>query len=243
MEGLEKFSPHRLIRRMFQTKSFSTLYAKVAGSVSVRISNGALEKYLLENMPVGARALEVGSGPGLQAIELVRKRPDLHLIASDFPDQFVEIGRENFRKSINEKESYPSVPSLEFVQADAMDLSIFPEASFDGVYSIAAIKHFPDPVRGIIECLRLVKPGGLLVFSEIYTDCTLEEIRNVLTLFDIPEFLKPTLARIIRPRIQFVAPPIEQVKEWLALTRIDPNSFVLNPLTGFPVWILMIKKQ
>ncbi|MHB8420900.1 MAG: class I SAM-dependent methyltransferase [Myxococcales bacterium] len=86
------------------------------------------------------------AAPRLQAIEIARLRPDLQLVACDFSQEFTRLGERNRDRA--------RVGPVQFTVADAMDLSRFARRSFDAVYSLTAIKHFPDPVRGLTPCWR-----------------------------------------------------------------------------------------
>ena len=54
----------------------------------------------------------------------------------------------------------------EFRVMDAAQQLPFPEASFDAITCIDAINHLPDRPRIISEWTRLLKPGGLLLFTD-----------------------------------------------------------------------------
>jgi ubiquinone/menaquinone biosynthesis C-methylase UbiE len=51
-------------------------------------------------------------------------------------------------------------------QADVEQLP-FADASFDVVLSRYSAHHWPRPQQGLNECLRVLRPGGLLLFSDI----------------------------------------------------------------------------
>ncbi len=57
----------------------------------------------------------------------------------------------------------------EFRTADAGGPLPFSGASFDAITCIDAINHFPDRPRIIAEWARLLKPGGLLLFTDPIT--------------------------------------------------------------------------
>jgi ubiquinone/menaquinone biosynthesis C-methylase UbiE len=233
--------PNLLFRALYQNQRFAAFYANLAGEASVRVYSETLETRLLAQTPPGGRILEVGSGPGLQAIEILRRHPDLNITASDFADSFVELGRLNFRQA-QAKGLSPTTGSLSFLRADAMDLSRFPDASFHAVYSITVLKHFPDPLRGINESLRVLQPGGALLYSEFKNDSTLDEITNLTREMKMPAFLRSAFARFIHHGVPQECPSLDKVKSWLDRAQVEPANYSFFPLPGFPVWVLVVNK-
>ncbi len=55
---------------------------------------------------------------------------------------------------------------VDFRHGNALDMP-FPEASFDVVVGQEAWCHVPDKPRLIAECVRVLKPGGVLAFTDI----------------------------------------------------------------------------
>ncbi len=51
-----------------------------------------------------------------------------------------------------------------FVQASATELP-FPDASFDGAWTIWVLEHVPNPEKAMAEIRRVLKPGGVLFFA------------------------------------------------------------------------------
>jgi methylase of polypeptide subunit release factors len=112
--------------KMYTNKFASNIYGKLAGPVSVLAFSDSLDNFFLKYMPDGADILEIGCGPGLQAIELMKRRPDVKLVASDFSDKFVQLGIANWSQWIQQNrqiENVSTTPSLTFVQANAIDPS------------------------------------------------------------------------------------------------------------------------
>jgi SAM-dependent methyltransferase len=224
-----------VFRWLLKTRLFSRLYGRVIGPASPKMFSEFLQRELLDHLPSHARVLEVGCGPGLQALEVARMRPDVDLIASDFSEEFVRLSEGNAAKA-RAAESNAVNSAIRFVVADAMDLSRFPPSSFDGIYSMTAIKHFPDPVRGLRECVRLLKPGGRLVVAEIRRESSLEEVRGLVELFDVPRWLRGAVARLIHSKLCEECPPLVDVRGWLAKIQGDGRKAAVHELAGRPAW-------
>jgi SAM-dependent methyltransferase len=98
--------------------------------------------------------LELAAGTGVVTRTLASALPaDVAIVATDLNqsmlDHAASIGTER---------------PVEWRQADAMALP-FPDRSFDVVVCQFGVMFFPDKSRGFAEALRVLKPGGLLLFS------------------------------------------------------------------------------
>jgi SAM-dependent methyltransferase len=96
----------------------------------------------LETIPVGARVVEVGAGPGFLTEHARLHRPDLHWIATELLP----------------------VPWNDAV-ADAERLP-FRDGSIDAVVGLDVLHHLSAPRRFLLEAARVLVPGGTLIFIE-----------------------------------------------------------------------------
>jgi SAM-dependent methyltransferase len=97
---------------------------------------------LLERVPAGGRALEVGAGPGFLTAYAGRKRPDLRWVATDIVE----------------------APWNTLV-ADAQRLP-FADEAFDAVVGLDLIHHLARPLRFLQEASRVVRRGGRIAAVE-----------------------------------------------------------------------------
>jgi 2-polyprenyl-3-methyl-5-hydroxy-6-metoxy-1,4-benzoquinol methylase len=102
------------------------------------------------------RALDFGCGVGRLTRPMTNRFASVHGV--DVSASMIEKAREMNRPYI----------TCEFHVNDRTDLRIFPDSYFDFIYSSIVLQHLPDRrmVFGYIsEFLRVVKPGGLVVFQ------------------------------------------------------------------------------
>jgi len=106
----------------------------------------------------GMRVADLGCGIGTVTrliAEIVG--PDGHAIGVDLSTAQLDLARKAAASA--------QLANCQFVEASAIETGL-PEASFDAVYCRLLLIHLPDPLRGLAEMKRLLKPGGLLVCED-----------------------------------------------------------------------------
>lgn len=111
------------------------------------------------------RVLDIGCGTGLTTEKLLRRYPKAEVIALDFSLPMLERTRRRGR--------WLRRPRCVCGDLDRLPLA---SQSVDLVYSNAAIQWSADPAGAIAEMHRVLRPGGLLMFSSFGPD-TLYELR------------------------------------------------------------------
>jgi ubiquinone/menaquinone biosynthesis C-methylase UbiE len=79
---------------------------------------------------------------------------------------------------------------VDFVQGDATAMPL-PAARFDRVYGQEAWVHIPDKEQLLAECHRVMKPGGVLAFTDIVSNVplTTEESRQMSAEMQFPSIV------------------------------------------------------
>lgn len=128
-------------------------------------------------IPNAARCLEIGCGTAELAARFVDGFHPATYVATDLdPRQLEEAGRTLAKRYPGGKPS-----SLELRAADMLRLP-FPDASFDVVLAFVAIHHasehhreFTEVPKALSEIDRVVRPGGLLLYSEIFHQAAIRQ--------------------------------------------------------------------
>lgn len=126
-----------------------------------RIEFQVTKRALAEFLPAApARLIDIGGGPGRYAI---------HLAGGAYQVTLVDLSGGNLALA-RQKAAEAGVKLADFVQADALDLSAFPEAGFDSALLLGPLYHLHQPEERRIalrQAHRLLKPGGLIFASVI----------------------------------------------------------------------------
>lgn len=101
----------------------------------------------------GARLLEVGCGPGHLSIRLAREH-GLDVTGVDLDPAMIQLADENATSESGADERTPA-----FIIGDVAALP-FEDGAFDIVVSTFSMHHWTDPVTGLREIRRVLRPGG-----------------------------------------------------------------------------------
>jgi demethylmenaquinone methyltransferase/2-methoxy-6-polyprenyl-1,4-benzoquinol methylase len=104
-------------------------------------------------LTAGGSALDVACGSGKLTARLAKiTGPQGRVVGLDFSPEMLAIARRDH-------------PGIEFLEGDALNLP-FEDATFDASTIAFGLRNLADPVKGLREMLRVVKPGGRAVVLE-----------------------------------------------------------------------------
>lgn len=118
------------------------------------------------------RILDIGCGTGMATGELLKRYPKAEVVALDFALPMLASTRRRGR--------WLRRPRCLCGDLDQLPLA---SQSVDLVYSNAAIQWSHDPAAAIAEMHRVLRPGGLVMFSSFGPD-TLSELRQAWSEVD-----------------------------------------------------------
>lgn len=114
----------------------------------------------MAGVTAGSRVLDVAAGAGDQTLDIAEQvGPQGHVLATDLSPVIVALARDNAVRA--------GFGHVEARVADGEDLGVV-EASFDAAVCRLGLMFFPDPLRGLCEIHRALRPGGgvcTVVFS------------------------------------------------------------------------------
>ncbi|MBF0118348.1 MAG: class I SAM-dependent methyltransferase [Desulfobacterales bacterium] len=140
----------------------------------------SLQEEFLGQIKENAHILDVGCGGGHMAIHFASIRRDVIITGLDLsPEQITRA----------KKRAIASKTPVDFIEGSALNLP-FEDKLFDVVYSSGSIKHWPDPLTGLKECIRVLKPGGNLLIFETNKKCVEEDANYFISKWRLPNFIK-----------------------------------------------------
>ncbi len=116
-------------------------------------SDGGLLHFFIEQCEFkpGMRLLDVGTGTG-HVLKEVQKYFDVEMFGLDISPDMIKIAGQK-------------IPDARLIISDVQAMGL-PEDAFDIVTARMMFHHVDDVMKGLKEVLRVLKPGGRLVFCE-----------------------------------------------------------------------------
>ena len=115
-------------------------------------------RYIQKFVKPGAKILEIGAATGRYSIALAKM--GYNVTAVDLTPKYVEVMKRKARKLKN----------FQCMVADALDLSMFKDKTFDMVLNLGPMYHLfheKDKKQAVKETLRVAKKGAVCMFAYI----------------------------------------------------------------------------
>ncbi|MEO8702705.1 MAG: class I SAM-dependent methyltransferase [Kofleriaceae bacterium] len=149
------------IRNMFVGDFFA-----LCGKTVMRHGGTHGTRRLLTELDIGpnSRVLEIGTGVGTSAFDLIAADPTIHVTGVDLSAFMVESSKRRIDEKVQTFVATGGVEAefrnrLAFVHTSDPNVMPFPDNSFD-VVLVEAVASYNDPRRFFPEILRVLKPGG-----------------------------------------------------------------------------------
>jgi ubiquinone/menaquinone biosynthesis C-methylase UbiE len=113
--------------------------------------------FLLPHLKSGMRVLDCGCGPGSVTLGLAQIVTPGEVIGTDLEQSQLAVGRKTAAAG--------GIANVRFEAANIYDLP-FSDGAFDAVFISAVLGNLADPMRGLKEAHRVLKPGGVIGVKE-----------------------------------------------------------------------------
>jgi ubiquinone/menaquinone biosynthesis C-methylase UbiE len=171
-------SPVRKILKLIHPEGIpwpgALLYNAASKTTLFQHGYDALALDILSFCPEG-NILDVGTGPGWLLLKLARLQPGLRLTGLDVSPAMVLLARKNV-----EKAGLAETVAIEEAPAGRMP---FAGESFSAVVSTGSLHHWKDPVAGLNEVYRVLKPGGRVLIYDLVSDTPKTVLRELSRKF------------------------------------------------------------
>lgn len=162
----------------------------------------------------GQRVLEIGTGQGADAMQLILKGALFSGI--DLTEESIYRVGERFRLF--------DVP-YEKLQVAAGENIPFPENSFDIVYSHGVIHHSPDMPRMIKEAYRVLRPGGRLIIM-VYHKNSLNYWLNIVFIRRIGLLLMRYFPSLVFVVSRLTGEPKQRLQQHILNFKVQGFSYL-----------------
>lgn len=178
---------------------------------------------VLDEVPDSGSVLDVGCGGGQVALALEEMRPDLSVVGLD-------LSRDLIRWAVDRAEG--AGDSISFLRGDALGLP-FRTNTFDLVLSVGSLKHWPDREKGIGECVRVLKPDGLLRVLEADRDTTWSEAWTFSGRLNVPFFARPMFSPYFKTVVAGGSLTLGETRK--VLSAVDLDRYEVDSLEEIPL--------
>lgn len=203
----------------------SFVYDRVIAPAVVGFHTAVLER-LAEHVEAEATVCEVGCGGGQLLAKLAERFADARFVGVDLSAE--QVARAKTRTA-------RFADRIDCTRGSALDLPLA-DASADLVLSVASIKHWAAPERGLAECRRVLRPGGWLAIIEADRGARAEDINRFVAKWRIPgAFVGPGTV-FFRNLVAGRAFDLDDARALLGPLDLDQAS--VERIDGLPAWLM-----
>lgn len=142
----------------------------------------------LASLEDGAAIVDLGTGPGLLAVELHKLWPQASIIGIDPSREMLRIARKHTAEA--------GITDFEARLGSAEETSL-PANSVDLVVSQSSFHEWEDPQAGLREAFRILKSGGSLILSDYNRAWLSPWKRKLLGLFHHLDMFEFTFEQVV----------------------------------------------
>jgi len=132
-------------------------YGPAATAIMAERTAHSHAAFFLPHLKSGMNLLDCGCGPGTITLGFAELLAPGEVLGTEIEETHVAVARANAAAR--------NVSNVRFETADLYELP-FADASFDAVFISAVLGNLREPIRGVREAYRVLKPGGVIGLKE-----------------------------------------------------------------------------
>lgn len=202
------------------------LYDLLTQARAIHLQHQEIAQELMKRIQKG-RLLDIGTGPGVLLREVHRLNPEIELFGLDISDAMVALAQKNLSDLTAD------------IRLGNIRKTDYQDDHFDLVTCTGSFYLWDEPVRGLNEIHRILKPHGLAVLFESYRDfdrlamkqalCRNLQGESLLYRIISPFFLKKQL------RMTYT---VEEMTQMVQQTRFAGKfNIEKTSIANLPVWM------
>lgn len=135
----------RLYDNLTSIKGISKSFEEIAGLIGNNLNQGNL--------------LDVGTGPGRLLLEISKRVPQINLFGLDISRSMINRAKQNLA----------NIPNVD-LRIGNINQTDFQDNFFDCIVSTGSFYNWDNPVHGLNEIYRILKPGKTAYIFDTYKD-------------------------------------------------------------------------
>lgn len=149
---------------------YSAMYSRVASVMEPVYGQIAREIALPQDVET---LLDIGGGDGRLAVALARQYPGLsRIITADVSEDMTNRARRRAERNGLNNRIYAEIQDVHNLD--------YQDSYFDAVVSFGSMHHWRDPVKGLRELDRVLKPKGSMAIMDGYDRPSFKSIRTAV---------------------------------------------------------------
>ena len=143
-----------------KTKLYETKYYPISEHLNYIAFPPALERKAfigkhLNCFKEKSHFCDLGFGPGVLTAFILQQNASWQAEGVDVSQHCLQHAQRLLRKKEVSERSELSIGDVRSLH--------YPDDTFDGVIAVEVLEHIPDPEAGLLEAMRMLKPGGYLI--------------------------------------------------------------------------------
>lgn len=210
-----------VFRRSVAARHHENYLESITRHHSVPVMTREVERFL-RGLPKNAVVVDVGGCWGWHWRDLSLRRPDVVVVIVDFVAENLDHARAILGDQMGR--------NIRLCVDNACALG-FPDAAFDGYWTVQCFQHIPAWDQAITEAHRVLKPGGRFVDHTLNRQKLIELISKVLGKTYVVD--GQTQSYYLSRDIAAIEAEIERVFGWPVSRRYSEVLFDIGVRTGF----------